>query len=343
MQFVHANGFDYVSTRTILMGWLWDSGKSADAQDQLDPSLCDFLKKEAPSGPKPTLPSPPKEKPAETSQTQSAVPEKPAVPPQSQFQDGRYVHLWKNYTPQDVLNDRGKNEQDRLRDLVDAYNDRRASIGRVATENCALEYMEQFECFRHPSTWWSAGTMCNAESRRFNRCYDMQSKFLKALGYMTMDARTPEEDERIQMHADKLYQQMLQQEAEIEKAKAEGRPVPKFESVLSKQNVANAMGRDPSRAAPVSGTGRLDIDDENDIWSRIKPESRREYEKKLAALPPAEREVERMAVLGELKASTGMAKQVEETFVEERIQRMKRREAGQATFGDTIKQWWGWG
>ncbi|KAF1841789.1 uncharacterized protein K460DRAFT_369801 [Cucurbitaria berberidis CBS 394.84] len=334
------------------MGWLWGSGNSASAQDQLDPSLRDFLQKQAPTGPKPTLPSPPKEKPSEPpaptqaqSQSHPAIPEKPAVPPQSQFQDGRYAHLWKNYTPQNVLDDRGKSEQDRLRDLVDAYNDRRASVGRVAMENCALEYLEQFECFRHPATWWSAGTMCNAESRKFNRCYDIQSKFLKALGYMTMDARTPDEDERIQMHADKLYQQMLQQEAEIEKAKEEGKPLPKFESVMSKQNMARSMAGASSTAAPVSGARNPYTEDEteNDIWSHIKPESRREYEKKLAALPPEQQEIERMAVLGELKASTGMAKQVEETFIEERIQRMKRREAGQATFGDTIKHWWGWG
>ncbi|KAH7402583.1 hypothetical protein BKA66DRAFT_403963 [Pyrenochaeta sp. MPI-SDFR-AT-0127] len=339
------------------MGWLWSSGTTSNAQDQLDPSLRDFLQKEAPTGPRPSLPSAPKEKPTEPStptqaqaqsqsQSQShaqSEPEKPFVPPQSQFQDGRYAHLWKGYTPQDVLNDRGKSEQDRLRDLVDAYNDRKASIGRVAMENCALEYLEQFECFRHPTTWWSAGTMCNAESRRFNRCYDMQSKFLKALGYMTMDARTAEEDERIQMHADKLYQQMLAQEKEIETAKEEGRPVPKFESVLSKGNVARAMGGITSPTASTPEGSKLTDDDETRIWSQIKPESRREYEKKLATLPPAEQELERMAVLGELRASTGMAKQVEETFIEERINRMKRRESGQATFGDTIKYWWGWG
>jgi uncharacterized protein (UPF0335 family) len=34
---------------------------------------------------------------------------------------------------------------------------------------------------------------------------------------------------------------------------------------------------------------------------------------------------------------------VAETFLEERIERIKRRESGQATIGDTIKYWWGWG
>jgi hypothetical protein len=122
---------------------------------------------------------------------------------------------------------------------------------------------------------------------------------------------------------------MMQQEAEIESAEKEGRPKPAFESLLA------------DRRAP--STVPVPSDAETDIWSQIKPESRREYEKKLAELPPEQQEFERMAVLGELKANTGIAKKVEATFVEERIARMKRRESGQATLGDTIKYWWGWG
>jgi hypothetical protein len=320
------------------MGWLWGSGNGST--DSLDSSLQDFLKKEAPTGPKPSLPPAPKQKPAETStQTQTprsaqTEPEKPFVPPQSQFQDGRYAHLWKNYTPQNILDDRGKNEQDKLRDLVEAYNDRKAGIGRIAMENCALEYMEQFECFQNPKTWTALGTLCNAESRKFNRCYDIQSKFLKALGYLTMDERSAEDDEKIQMHADKLYQRMLQQEAAIEKAEKEGRERPKFESLLSDPGITRTMAGNSSQSQAT---------DEPDVWSKVKPEARIEYEKKLAELPPELQEVERLAVVGELRAQTGISKKVEETFVEERINRMKRRESGQATIGDQIKYWWGWG
>ncbi|KAF1913766.1 hypothetical protein BDU57DRAFT_321485 [Ampelomyces quisqualis] len=318
------------------MGWLWRSAHGS--ADDLDPALRDFLNKQAPTGPKPPLPSAPKEEPAATPAAAQAEPASPAVPPQSQFPDGRYAHLWKNYTPQNILDDRGKNEQDKLRDLVEAYNDRKAGIGRIAMENCAVEYMEQFECFRNPKTWKATATLCNAESRVFNRCYDMQSKFLKALGYLTMDERAPEEDERIQMHADKLYQQMLQQEAAIEQAEKEGRERPKFESVLSRQNLARTMAATASQPNPYPSP-----QDENDVWSKIKPESRKAYEEKLAELPVEQQEVERMAVLGELKAQTGITKKVEEAFVEERLQRMRRREAGRATIGDQIKYWWGWG
>jgi hypothetical protein len=306
------------------MGWLWGSGNGPT--DNLDSSLQDFLKKEAPTGPKPSLPSAPTPKPAEPAQ--QTEPEKPSVPPQSQFQDGRYAHLWKNYTPQNVLDDRGKNEQDKLRDLVEAYNDRKAGIGRIAMENCAVEYMEQYDCWTNPKTWISLRTLCHAESKRFNRCYDTQSKFLKALGYLTMEERSQEEDEKIQMHADRLYQRLRAQEAEME-----GRERPKFESLMADAKLARTIASNTKTTAEA----------EVDPWAKVKPEKKIEYEKKLAELPPEQQEIERLAAAGELKAQSGLAKEVDHTFIEERIARMKRRESGQATFGDQIKYWWGWG
>jgi hypothetical protein len=98
-----------------------------------------------------------------------------------------------------------------------------------------------------------------------------------------------------------------------------------------------------SKTFQAAEIGNLSPADESDIWAQIKPEARKEYEKKLESLTPEEREIERMAVVGELRAQNGVAKQLEQTFIEERVARMKRREAGQATFGDTIKTLWGWG
>lgn len=331
------------------MGWLWGWGSSSPAaKDSLDPSLRQFLDTEAPAGPKPALPSKPAPKaqpapspspPPVAEQAPNAT--APAVPRESQFPDGRYAHLWKNYVPQHELENRGKSEQDRLRDIVDTYNDRRAEVGRVALENCALEYMAQFECFGNPN-FRQMTTLCRAESRAFNRCYDVQAKFLKALGYFTMDYRSPEESERIQMHADTLYHQMLDQEAQIDKAQAEGKPIPQFESLFSKQNLARVAAAKPLARSPVPRPPAT-IDDEEAIWKQIKPEARERYEKFLAELPPETQEYERKALLGELSAQNAMAKQVEVAFIEERINRHKRREAGQATIGDTIKHWWGWG
>ncbi|KAF2752097.1 hypothetical protein M011DRAFT_482853 [Sporormia fimetaria CBS 119925] len=329
------------------MGWLWGSSDSSTDQNKLDSSLREFLKTEAPTGPNPALPPKPKPqtpeatKPVtEPSPTEKETPQAPAVPPESQFQDGRYAHLWKSYVPQQTLENRGKTEQDKLREIVDAYNDRKASIGRAAMENCAMEYLEQFNCMKNPS-FTQAMTVCRTETRKFNKCYETQAKFMKALGYLSMNAADPERDERIQMHADKLWQQLKQQEEAIEKAKEEGTEMPQFESVLSSRNVAETRPGKPVPSLATIDAQKPGQDD--DLWSGIKPERRAEYEKKLSELPAEERDLERQALLGELRAQTGMAKQVEEAFVEERINRMKRRELGQATIGDTIKRLWGWG
>ena len=49
------------------MGWLWGSSGSSNAQKDLDPSLQDFLNREAPVGPTPALPSsPPVDTPKKT-------------------------------------------------------------------------------------------------------------------------------------------------------------------------------------------------------------------------------------------------------------------------------------
>lgn len=128
-----------------------------------------------------------------------------------------------------------------------------------------------------------------------------------------------------------------------EEVKEDGLPIPKFESMLSNPDVVQALGGSTQVENKTSNVGNSTMDYEADIWKHINPESRKEYEKKLASLPPEEREVERMAVLGELKAQTGVSKKMEEAFVIERINRMKRKEAGQATLGDTIKSLWGWG
>jgi hypothetical protein len=185
-------------------------------------------------------------------------------------------------------------------------------------------------------------SVCQGETKKFTRCYTMQSKFLLALGYLTMEERSDEEYDRIQFHADKLYRRMLEQEEAMKKAKEEGRPIPEFPSVLSKSNISEAMNIAPSTAA----TGNWDstsASDEDDVWKHIKPDARAEYEKKFAKLPKEEQDLERRAVEGELRARNSMTKTLESAFVEERIQRMRRRETGQSTFGDMIKTWWGWG
>jgi len=325
------------------MVWPWSSGDQSSQGDNLDPSLRKFLNEEAQRSPPP--PSAPPRAAAKASQTPSIstsqVQQAPAdattsnsVPKESQFQDGRYAHLWKTYEPISSLEARGKTDQEKLQDVIDEYNSKKARIGEIAQENCSLEYMQQYECYKHPS-WKQLATVCKAESKAFHRCYTMQSKFLMALGYLTMEERSQEQYDRIQLHADKLYRQMLEQEEAIKKAKEAGQPIPEFGSIMSKSNLAKMMGTDGS-----ASTSSILTDD---VWKKIKPESRQAYEKKIAQLPKEEQEIERRALEGELRANASITNSLEAAFVEERLNRLKRRETGQATLGDMIKTWWGWG
>lgn len=309
------------------MSWLWGGSNSSKAKDALDPSLRDFLDKETRKGPKPSLPSvppPPQADQAAPIAHPEGRAEAPKVPAESQFQDGRYAHLWKNYVPQNQLVDRSKSDQDKLRDIVDTYNDRKAEVGRAAMENCAFEYMEQWECYGNPN-FKQTMTLCADETRKFSRCVEIQKKFLNALGYMTMDDRSPEQSEIIQMHADKLYQQYKEQEKLIDEARKAGRPIPRFEPVISKKSVEKTLGKE-----------------QEDLYDQVKPETRAEYEKRLAEMTPEQQALERNALEGELRAEKTMALKVNQAFIEERIGRMKRKETGQTTIGDRIKTWWGW-
>jgi hypothetical protein len=179
----------YINT----MGWFWNktsnASSSTDPLRDLDPSLRDFLAKESPikysPAPSPT-PSPPESVPQTTSATSTHVTEKPLVPSESLYPDGRYAHIWRNYRPLVDIENETKSDQEKLADVLDSYKARKAQIGRAAIENCVFEQMEMDECFRNGSTA-SRMMMCRTESRKFERCYLMQ-----AVRYLPSPLSTPE-------------------------------------------------------------------------------------------------------------------------------------------------------
>jgi hypothetical protein len=175
------------------MGWFWGSSSSDNEGDKakdplrdLDPSLRAFLAKEspvkynttsstsAPPASTPINPStiPSSQPPASSPQQQQSTPS--AVPSSSLFPDGRYAHLWKTYTPQNQVEASGKSDQEKINDVLEGYNQRKAEIGRAALENCALEQSDVNECFRTGGVK-ARLTMCRAENRRLDRCYVMQA------------------------------------------------------------------------------------------------------------------------------------------------------------------------
>ncbi|OCL00683.1 uncharacterized protein K441DRAFT_650097 [Cenococcum geophilum 1.58] len=335
------------------MGWWWknsDGPSENDAVSKLDPALRQFLDKEAPVKYTPSSPPDsysPQSPLAQTPQPIQVVHKPPSeddsnpkVPSESLFPDGRYAHLWKTYEPQSVIESRGKSDQERLSDIVGVYNDRKASVGRIALENCALEQLAVSECFTYGS-WASRATLCRTENRAFDRCYDMQKKFLKALGYLNIVDRSVEEEEKIQIHADKLYRRMIEQEEIMQKAKKEGRPIPEFPSVMSKENIFAAVNGRPLITDP-EGPSTPSCEHTSTIWEGVAESTRKEYEKRLENLSPIERAVEERAIEGELAATRAYSKQIEAEFIKERIHRLQRKEEGRETIGDTIKGWWGW-
>jgi hypothetical protein len=346
------------------MGWFWDSNPSnstsQDAYKNLDPSLRDFLDQESASQAQSQTPLPKsKDSPSSSPdgapstyrsqvglnnpglslQEQNAPPQdRPAVPQESLFPDGRYAHLWKDYRPYDEISSVSKTDQDKLADVVSQYKDRKAAIGRAALENCVAEQLEEQLCWRHGG-FTKTMTMCRTENRAFNRCYTMQSRFLKALGYLSNQYATPEEEEKIQMHADKLYHEMLEREKTMNEAKGKGQETAALPPLISPEEATKALGeqsafaRARQQALEEGFSAQL---------SSYTPEKQKEIKERLKGMNEQERQMELQLVAAETRAQLEMASKIRDVMEEERQHRADRRERGKETLGDTLKKWGGW-
>lgn len=277
------------------MGWFWGGKRNNDKDPtkSLDPVLKEFLNSQQPrpyipaeAAPQPPSPppspdSPPPKRPSgDRSLPDTNVkhsPDRP-VPAESLFPDGRYAHLWSTYTPQDSITASTTTPLERI---VSARKDRRDLLHRAALENCAFEHELQQTCFTSGSAAARAKarlTMCREETKAFNRCYSLQGKFLQALGFMSRSGSTDDEEERIQMHADKLYHRMMDYEAAVDVAKRSGAPIPPLSSIFDASRPAPSIEQ---LALPRSVQGKL--------------------KQPLSELPPHERELAVQAALEEAK------------------------------------------
>ncbi len=155
----------------------------------------------------------------------------------------------------------------------------------------------------------------------------MQSRFLKALGYLSTYDRPPDVDEEIQMHADTLYHRMLAQEKAIEAARAADLPIPTFPPIIS-----------PASSTSPNGAPHIPPMDGQD---RLKPEARAVLNEKLKKMTPEERQLEEHAVAVEAQATEVLGRQIGEIYEDQEKHRKERREKGAATFGDTIAGFFG--
>lgn len=140
-----------------------------------------------------------------------------------------------------------------------------------------------------------------------------EQSLLKALGYLNAIGRSPEIDERIQLHADKLYHQMLEQEDAVANAQKEGKPIPTFEPVLPKQ---------------VAGAATADADVE------MSESAKKRVQSKLDKLAEHERDAEEAALQAEMRSKAAMIGKIKELWKEQEAEREARRQKGAETMWD---------
>lgn len=300
-----------------MMSWFWGKKKDDDPTKSLDSDLKQFLDSQQPkpyspsASATPVIAAPSKED-LKSAQSQVTSEER-TVPQESLYQDGRYKDLWKTYVSQNQIEQAVSNPAQRV---MDAKKDRKASLSQAALENCAFEEELKRNCFQEGDALNKIRarlTLCNRESKAFNRCFQLQAKFLQALGYRGNAYGSAEEDEAIQMHADKLYHRMMDYEAAVDEAKANGKPVPPLTSVFN-----------PSRPAPT-------IEEIN-----LPPNLAAGLNKSLLHMPPHERELAARAVLQETKVSQQYADDFFAYTTTLNEGRQDRQKKLVAAFGETL-------
>lgn len=302
------------------MSWLWGKKSEQDPTKSLDSDLKQFLDSQQPKPYTTTTEQQiqqvgkPKTVEVELPKTTPiSDPEEPAVPKESLFQDGRYKDLWKTYVPQKELVEISSTPAERI---MNAKKDRKASLSEAALENCAFEEELKRNCFTQGDSLnriRARMTLCNRETKAFNRCFQLQAKFLQALGYQESPRSDAEVDERIQMHADKLYHRMMDYEAAVEEAKAAGKPVPPLTSVFNSD-----------RPSPT-------IEQIN-----LPPNIAKGLTTPLSKLPPHERELAARAILQETKVAQTQADDFFKATTTMNEGRERRQKALVDAFGVTL-------
>jgi hypothetical protein len=329
------------------------SGTTSDAPKKLDRDLQDFVDRESakPSGDLKSrpLPSPPQQNSPQTD-SQKAEPttagkSKPAPTPQSLFQDGRYAHLWGTYRSPAERDSRSENEK--LKDMAEDIEWRSREGVKAAKVNCALEAVAESDCFQNGS-FFQRATMCREETQAYDRCMEMQTKFLKALGYLAAPGRSKLDEERIQMHADSLYHQMLDHEHAVRQAKEQGLPPPKFQPVMSRENLAKFLGNQLPETVQLAERARKTAQDDK-VPDNVPAEYRKKIQKTLDAhrknmenMTPDERSLEEAALLSNMSEHGKMVEEYTKALDEQKRQRQQRRQEGKETITDRTRRWW-WG
>lgn len=151
-------------------------------------------------------------------------------------------------------------------------------------------------------------------------------KFLQALGYASSFDWDEEREERIQMHADKLYHQMLDYEKQAVEARAAGLEPPPLTSLFNPK-------ADSQQAKPSDTPGNVEIPGGEQIPPGFKPS------KPLEKLTPHERELEIRTHNAQIEQQKMYIQEASPFMKTHEDARTKRREKAVSWFGETIGKW----
>jgi hypothetical protein len=257
-----------------------------------------------------------------------------SAPLPMEFKEGRYAHLWKTYQPPDSVANLSTNEK--IKVVKERALDRDAAVKYIASENCALEAEAEKDCFNRLG-FREKMTMCRKESRALERC-----QMLQALGYMSVPGRSAAEEERIQLHADDLYQEMLKHEQAVALAKKEGVPPPEFRPVMTKENMTKVLGLGVKK-----GTTELDIETEARKVgldpakiTAIRDQAKQKLEDKWKLYTPEERAAAEADLISRMRQQSEMGQEFTNEFLKKLADRQERKAAGKETLADKLHYYW---
>jgi hypothetical protein len=234
------------------------------------------------------------------------------------------------------VEDANTSPQDKLADILAGYRDRKASIGKAALENCAVEQFDLNDCYRNGDVG-ERFMNCRSYMKKLDRCYNMNQRLLRALGYLGAYNRPPDVEEKIQMHADKLYQGMIAQE-EIDTKSKEGGHLKGDKS--EEQNEQNEQ-----RAAEQQIKSQYDKELDPSVLKiveELRPKVREKFKDRLSQLQPSQRPLEERALAMELIAGKDVVKTVSTLREQGAEQRDERIKKGEATMRDRMSKLLGW-
>lgn len=139
------------------------------------------------------------------------------------------------------------------------------------------------------------------------------------------------------MHADTLYQRMLDQERKAGEAKAAGLPAPIFPSLISPTKPSTSVPAKTKSEGESNMEPALPAD-----FEELKPKVKAQLRGRLKGLSAEEREVEEKAMVMELAVGEIIGKQIGEIYEETGKAKRMRKEQGKETFSDRVGTWFGW-